>query len=630
MSPSHVEQKCWIRFSKNLTLLFFLLMIGAMAKAQGATGAQLSVVKPVMGCEQMASADLSAAVGAPVKIDSAKLVETPKGSYCKIAGKIAPEVGFEVDLPAEHWTQRFLESGCGAFCGDIHTNIGQASSCMPALNGEFAVAGDNLGHEKDMKNDAIWGKNPQMRIDFAYRGNHVTALAAKALIEKYYGQLPRYSYFVGCSDGGREALTEAQRFPEDFDGVSAGAPVGLFQVNNSFYHAWTDRANRRSDGSAILLRGRLNLLHDAVIAHCPTLSGVNDSLLADPRACKFDPAWVQCKPGATDTGSCLTAEEISVVENFYEGPVDAQGHHFIIGGNPMGSEAQWNLPSSSSAQATGSGKSVNNGLSYVLLPEIAADGSDLLSRFQFNEEWFQRIAQLAPLYNAENTNLLPFAQHGGKLIIWHGWSDTSVTPASSIAYYQGVQQLLGADKTDGFLRLFLIPGVGHCGNGDGFAQVDVLSPLMAWTETHQAPARLMAGKTAHQMIGPPVGNPGGPNGPGAPGAQGPGGPGPGGPNGPGAPGPGGPNGPGGHAGPPRYPYAQEAEPALATRPTFPYPYIAHYTGKGDPKDAANYEPVLSPVSTPQVFANEAAGMIGPDNQKFYRVENGVLVEETKK
>jgi len=609
MNPSHLKQNRWMHALVRLTFLFVLALMGGVAHAQGAS---LDVVKPVTACDQLAKEDLSQFVGAPVKIDSAKLVETPKGQFCKIAGKIDPEIGFEVDLPAEHWTQRFLESGCGAFCGDIHTNIGQAGSCMPALNGEFAVAGDNLGHEKDMKNDAIWGKNPQMRIDFAYRGNHVTALAAKALIEKYYGQRPRYSYFVGCSDGGREALAEAQRFPEDFDGISAGAPVGLFQVNNSFYHAWTDKANRRADGSVILLRGRLKILHDAVIAHCPTLSGVDDALLADPRACKFDPAWVQCKPGSTDTASCLTAEELSVVQKYYDGPVDAQGHHFIIGGNPMGSEAQWNVPSSSSAQPTGSGKTVGNGLSYVLLPDVAPEGSDMLAQFQFSEDWFQRIAQLAPLYNAENTNLSPYQLHGGKLIIWHGWSDTSVTPSSSIAYYQGVQKQLGAEKTDTFLRLFLIPGVGHCGNGDGFAQVDVLSPLMAWTEANQAPARLMAGKTAHQMIGPPVGNPGGPGGPGGSG------------------GPGGPGGPDGHAGPPRFPYAPEAEATLSTRPTFPYPYIAHYTGKGDPKDAANYEPVLSPVSTPQIFDNEAAGMIGPDNQNFYHVENGRLVEEKKK
>jgi feruloyl esterase len=175
-----------------------------------------------------------------------------------------------------------------------------------------------------------FGADPDARIDFAYRANHEATLAAKALIKIFYGQPQKHSYFVGCSDGGREPLAEAERYPNDFDGISAGAPVLLFSLHNSFFHGWEGVANKRADGSPILLRSRMSMVHDAVLAHCPTLSGVQDGLLEDPFGCKFDPVWVQCAPGAADNSKCLTAEETAVLQKYYDGPTDAQGHYFTI------------------------------------------------------------------------------------------------------------------------------------------------------------------------------------------------------------------------------------------------------------------------------------------------------------
>jgi feruloyl esterase len=625
-----------------------LLLASFAAKAQAAEYLDLTAVSPVISCEQLAKADLNQVAGAAVTIKSSTVADTPKGKFCKVKGNVDPAIGFEVDLPLEHWTQRYAQGGCGAYCGDIHLGLNHTGSCMPALNGEFAVASDNLGHEGGMGNpagEAAFGADPQKKIDFAYRANHETALVAKALIKSFYGQPQKFAYFVGCSDGGREALQEAERFPDDFDGISAGAPVAIINVHNSFFHAWETAVNKRVDGTTILLRGRLSILHDAVVAHCPTLSGVEDGLLEDPRACKFDPAWVQCKAGAADTSKCLTVEEVGVVQKLYNGPADASGRRFEISGFPVGSEDTWNMPSSATGAQGGPGGGggmAGGSLKYLLLPTVSEETPAALSaKFNYTEEWFNKVAELAPLYNAANTNLGPFEKHGGKLLLWHGLADTSVPPAISVAYYQGVQKELGEKLTDTFLRLFLLPGVGHCGMGDGPSQLDVLTPLMTWVEMKQAPKMLLTGKTASNgMMGP--------GGPGAPGQGGPnaaGGPGgsdagPGGPTGPGqgapgqgspnaAGGPGGPGGPGG-GGPAQNPYSSPDQPTLYTRPVFPYPYVAHYTGKGDKKDAANYEPVKSPVTLPQVFNTEATKLIGPNNQKFYHVENGQLVaEETK-
>ncbi len=573
-----------------------LLLAGFVSSASAADYQNLPVVKPVVSCDQLAKADLRQAVDVPVTIKSATELDTEKGKYCKVSGTIAPAVGFEIDLPMEHWTQRYVEGGCGGMCGSVRANVGNAGSCVPALNGEFVVAGDDMGHSGGIGGPGgggamgSFGADPDARIDFAYRANHETTLAAKALIAIFYGQPQKYSYFVGCSDGGREALAEAERYPNDFDGISAGAPVLLINLHNSFFHGWEGAINKRADGSPILLRSRMSMVHDAVLAHCPTLSGVEDGLLENPFGCKFDPAWVQCKAETTETSKCLTAEETAVLKKYYEGPSDARGHYFTISGYALGSELQWGLPNSATAAQRGPGGGMASGnIKYLMLPTVLSD--EELARFSFSEEWFNKVSELgAPLYNAGNTNLRPFEEHGGKLIVWHGLADDSVPPAMSVAFYQGVQKQLGDKLTDSFMRLFLIPGVGHCGGGEGFPQIDLLSPLMAWTEMKQAPQMIVAGKTASRQMGP-----------------------------------GGPGGPGG--GQASRPYAQPAQLTIATRPVYPYPYVARYKGTGDTTDAANYVPAKAPEASPLVFDTEAAKLIGPDNLKFYHVENGRLVAD---
>lgn len=592
-----------------------LSLLGA-ARAHAADTLDLPVVKPVISCEQLASAALSSPATGAVTIKTTITADTPKGAFCKVTGTAAPNIGFEVDLPIEHWTQRFAEGAMG------RGTLNNAGACMPAVNGELVLAADDRGSAGFR--DAGRGYGAQERIDWAYRGNHVTALVAKAIIKAFYGQAPRFSYFVGCSEGGRESLVEAQRYPDDFDGMTAGAPVAIDNVHNAFYHGWEAQANTRADGSIILASGRLAILHKAVIAHCAQVSGLIDDTLQEPTACQFDPAWVRCPEAAADTSACLTAEETAVVQKLYEGAGDGAGHVFEISGFPLGSEAQWKL--STSAGPADRESDPGPALRRLLnAPENQMDAVSLTRSFAFTQAWYDKMLAVAPLWNAANTNLLPFEKHGGKLILWHGAEDLVVQPAVSIAYYEGVQKQLGVKQTDEVMRFFLLPGVGHCGGGEGPAQIDVLSPLMAWVELKRAPQLLVAGKTAERdpMMGPPpgaapgagqpkVGMP-----PGAPGAVG--------PNGGG--GPGGPPGPGGPGSQPQNPYSAPSQPTLYMRPVFAFPFVAHYSGHGDPNDAASYRPIRSGLQVPQLFNTEAARLFGPNNQVFYQDENGQLVAE---
>jgi feruloyl esterase len=554
-----------------------VLLLSAPA-ASAADQLDLPAVKAAVPCEQLEKLDLGKVAGTAVTF-KATVVQTPKGAFCKVAGDVEPGNSFEINLPIDHWTQRYVQSAQGNIA------INNAGTCTPATNGDVVVGVDSRTGSRAREN---WQADPEQRIAFAYLLNHQTALMAKALIRTFYGQAQRFSYFTGCSGGGREVLIEAQRYPKDFDGIAAGAPNILLNVHNGgFYHTWQAHLNERPDGTLILGRDRLGILHAAAVAHCAEASDAMDGILQMPTACRFDPAWVRCPPGAADTTKCLTAEETAVAQKLYQGATDGAGRAFDSTGYPLGSERLWPL----GLRNAGAGDNPGAELRY-LLPLFYADQSEaaLGAAFRYDQAWFDKVGALAPLYNGADTNLRPFQQHGGKLLLWQGAEDTTVQQQTTIAYYQGVQKVLGAPVTDGFLRLFLLPGVAHCGGGDGPAQIDVLSPLMAWVELHRRPAMILAGKPANQRSAVPG------------------------------------EGGGGAAGP-RYPIAAMAQPAVLTRPIYPFPNIARYDGRGDPNDPSSYRPVKSTVKVPQVLNSRANQLIGPDNHKFYRVRNGRLVAD---
>jgi feruloyl esterase len=501
-----------------------------------AGAAQLAAVRPVVACESLVQADIDQAIGAKTHIESATPVHEGGGrSYCRVRGVVAPENRFEVQLPIDRWTQRFVQTGCGGLCGRLAIHLDKADTCKPAQTGELVLASTDMGHEGGM--DGTWGRNDyQARIDFAYRGVHLTTLAAKALITRYYGHSARYSYFFGCSDGGREALMEAQRFPEDFNGIMAGAPAMNFTTQNSFYHGWNAVTNQRTDGSLILTAEKLPVLHRAVLEQCDAADGLRDGLISDPVHCHPDLSPITCRTGQ-DPSSCLTAEQVHVAMEIYRGAHDASGHGLVIDGPMPGSELEWVgvfVPppgQSRSMSATISEGTIRNLDSD---PNPPADFS--LRDFRFDKANFVATTRLHGLYDSTDTDLTRFAKAGGHLILWHGLADPHISPMNTVAYYEAMRRVMGASTTDAFARLYLFPGGAHCAGGAGPFDFDLLSAMMNWVENAVAPVALIA---SHR---------------GPPGSSG-----------------------------------QGRPPIDRTRPVYPYPQVAQYVGHGSIDDAADFE-----------------------------------------
>jgi feruloyl esterase len=549
--------------------------------------ANLPVIKPIVSCSDLIKADLSRAADTPYTVKSAETIDTEKGPFCKVTTEVEPEIIVTTYLPVEHWTQRYFQ-GRGGDNPNAGNGFSEAGSCQPALNGEFVyglsnvrftmVVGDLRGPQQDFHPD------PQKIIDYSYRGNHVAAQVSKVLIKTYYGQGPRYSYFIGCSDGGRQGLMEAQRFPEDFDAIGAGSPGVISTAEESTFHLWKVQADQRADGTNILMPEKVKLLHEAVVAGCDTLSGVKDGILQDPSACHFDPASMRCPEGTTDTSNCFTAEETTAIQKLYDGAHDDKGNYFLYG-LPRGSEGIWNLPKTPTAEESSAPTHAMQ-LAYILLPQVTPALADY-KKVTIDKTSFELASARSPMFDSANTDLKAFASRGGKLIVWHGLNDTLIPARETMAYYKYVQKFMGTEATNKFFRAFFPPGVGHCGGGDGYTELDILSPLMAWVEKGQAPTEIVAGKTVSR------------------------------------------SGPGGGAarlGAKPKPYANSTPPLIATRPLYPYPYIARYTGKGDPKNASNYRRAISSAKPWPPFDYEVVKLIGPDNQRNYQVKDGRLVE----
>ena len=488
------------------------------------------VVLPRIDCADMTGQDLSGTPGAPAVIGSAAPATSPDGSAaCEVKGTVAPQIQFDVFLPTKTWRQRYLQLGCASFCGTIDFYADATDGCVPLTRGDFVLATNDEGHAGVSGSDATFGADPQLRVDFGYRADHVVALVAKRLIALYYGQGPRYSYFDGCSQGGHEGLTEAQRYPHDFDGIVAGAPASLFTSLVVWSTGWHAAANTDAHGRPILTAAKLPALHAAVLRECDVRDGLADGQIDDPRACEFDPRSLRCATGS-DTPDCLTDAQIGAVRKLYDGPRDERGRRMYPGGEPVGSEANWARwidPAVAGATAT-------NALKYLAYP--SARPSATLSDLHFDSATFREIYQRAGIYDASDPDLTAFRAAGGKLLLWHGWADPAISPYGTIAYYHALTERMGGtDPTQRFARLFLLPGVAHCGGGQGPDAIDALTPTLAWVENGVAPARLVATKR------------------------------------------------------------QDDDTVVRTRPIYPYPAVARYDGSGSTDDAANFAPAPPPT-----------------------------------
>lgn len=574
-----VAQRFGFVFKFVLTILCLASAAPAMQAQDAVVTPMLPVVMPATDCSSLATVDINSAVGAPTHITSAKAVlDAAPAPYCDVQGYVEPAIKFEVRLPLTKWTQRFVQTGCGGLCGTLGIRLGNDDGCMPAQNGELALASTDMGHSGGM--DGQFGDDYQLRIDFAYRGVHVTTLAAKALIAKYYGQGPKYSYFAGCSDGGREALMEAERFPNDFNGITAGAPAMNFTTQNTFYHGWNALVNTGPDGKPILTADKLPILHKAVLAKCDAEDGLKDGLISDPLSCQFDPGVTACKPGQ-DPASCLTAAQVKVARELYAGAHDSEGDKLVLSGPLPGSELAWAGVYVPPPGASGTmSRMIATGTLKHLAYEPNPPASYTLADLKFDRASFAATTKLHALYDATDPDLAPFAAAGGKLILWHGLADPHISPLNTIAYYTAMKDVMGKPAVDKFVRLYLFPGGYHCGGGEGPFNVDLLSAIMAWVEQGNAPYALIASQSSGaDQFGTPPGVPSGgrpPMGP-PPGMAG------------GLP----PLGPGGlppsmAGGPPPEMPNPGAATHNRTRPVFPYPLTAKYVGSGSIDDAKNF------------------------------------------
>ena len=394
-------------------------------------------------------------------------------------------------MPTSTWTGRYVQEGCGGYCGVVNPGPPALSTGCPAVAGnELALATDDEGHTSNSSTDAQWAaNNPAARVSFGYSSEHELAVAAKALITRYYGRQPEYSYFDGCSDGGREALIEAQRYPHDFNGILVGAPGNIESELNGEFEDWLIQANTDGSGHEILTSEKVPALHQEVLKAC----GGEDGYIVDPRRCDFNPAAMQCAAG-TDDDQCLTSAQVAAVGRFYRGPSNADGESLYPGGEPYGSELAWagwfvDGASDRAWPTDTPAYQFASGFMRYMTKQVNPQSSFTLSQFRFNLTDYQNLTALDDTYDAIDPDLSVFAKAGGKILMYQGWADQAIPPFGTVAYYGAVVNKSGGfSASQQFSRLYMIPAQYHClAGGDPQVTGDLLGPLMTWVQQGTAP-----------------------------------------------------------------------------------------------------------------------------------------------
>jgi feruloyl esterase len=411
----------------------------------------------------------------------------------------------EVWLPIDGWNGKFQAVGNGGWAGAI-----SYPAMAAALAEGYATASNDTGHKGGNALFALG--HPEKLVDFAHRAVHEMTVQSKSIIASYYGRAPRLSYWNGCSTGGRQGLMSAQKYPEDFDAILAGAPANY----QTHLHAWdlSVAIPPLKDPAAAVPASKLELINRAVLAACDARDGVTDGLLNDPRTCRFDVATLQCKAG--DTENCLTAPQLATVTRAYSAAKTSSGQVVFPGKDP-GSETGWG-GFVGGQQAPG----VSVGSFQVAYHDANWDPKT----FDIDRDLKLVDEKVGAIVNAVNPDLRAFKARGGKLLLYHGWNDTAISAGNAINYYTSVLDRLGG-KQDDWIRLFMAPGMQHCGGGPGPNQVNWMATLERWRESGRAPDRIEASRVTNNRVD-------------------------------------------------------------MTRPLCPYPQVAQYTGVGSTNDAANF------------------------------------------
>ena len=494
----------------HLRSAFFLAFTVLIASAIGF---------PQASCEKLATAKISDAtitlaqtvaagtfVGPPMAFTERDLTAFYKTlpAFCRVVAEAKPtadsDIKIEVWMPVSGWNGKLQGIGNGGFAGLIDDRqLGMSLS-----NGYAATATDT-GHTGSPV-DAKWALgHPEKVVDFGHRGIHEMTRVAKELVHAFYGKTPQRSYFAGCSDGGREALMEAQRYPADYDGILAGAPANYWTALLST-GAWDTQA-LTLDPASFIPPAKIPTIAAAVLAACDALDGVRDGILNDPRQCHFDPSTIQCKAGE-DTDKCLTAPQATALKKIYAGPHDAHGHDVFPGFLPGAEEGNggWGTWITGPAPL----KSLIAFFAIGYFSNMVYEKSDWdYKTFTLEDGLKSANEKTASALNATDPDLKAFKDRGGKLILYHGWEDPAIPAINTINYYQSVAKKMGQQRTDSFVRLYMVPGMQHCNDGpgpDSFGQVGHLvfddpqhsvdTALEQWVEKGTAPSMIIASKFA--------------------------------------------------------------------------------------------------------------------------------------
>jgi hypothetical protein len=535
---------------------------GALAATAALTSIATATTASAAGCDDLAGLSLPDTTITAAQSIPAGTFNLPTGerfpnlpAACRVTGVIRPSADsnilFEVWLPAAQWNTRLQQVGNGGLAG----NLSIFYATVPgALQRGYVVAGTDDGHQASPL-DASWAiGHPEKVKDFGYRAVHLTNRNAKAIAARFYGKAPRYAYFNACSEGGREAHMEAQRFPADFDGILVGSPAH-FWTDLMVRFQWDEHALLETPASYIPA-SKLPAIQAAAVAACDALDGVVDGVVDDPRRCHWNPARLLCK--GADNASCLTAPQVAALNKIYAGPTNPRTGERISTGYER------------------SGENSGNWISYIIGPTAGFGLQQLFSvafysgmvfedpawdsrTFDFDHDVAFARRKLARVLDATNPDMSAFRRQGAKMIQYHGWIDASPHPRGSIEYYEQVvdanspggghrasENTAGLRRTQEFYRLFMVPGMEHCVGGPGpnaFGQIlappplsadpehDMLSALVRWVEHGVAPARVVATKYVND---------------------------------------------------------DPAQGVVRTRPLCPYPEVAVYDGSGSTDDAGNF------------------------------------------
>jgi hypothetical protein len=449
--------------------------------------------KPVTGCPDLRSLtnnQMSIAIAAPVTESQIA------PAHCRIFGQILPQVGFEVRMPAE-WNGRFMLIGNGGYAGEPTDSQGRLNQYGRYMKRGYAVAATDTGHSSVTEPLGTFATDRQKLLDYAFRSLHVTADAAKLILRAYYGSAPQKSYYEGCSTGGRQGLILAQRFPDDFDGIIVGAPVLNF-IGTMLQYVSAAKALKAGP----LPAAKLSTLSARIYDSCDAKDGLKDGIIDDPRRCDFQPArdLPKCEAGA-DRPDCFTSSQIGTLEKIYA-EVQSNGKK-IFPFRPVSAEAAaqngrsaWESWTVNDVRPPAGIVFAETFLRYFAFPK--PDPQYELTSFDFDKD-VPKLENIHQILDATDTDLTRFRQRGGKMIMYFGWADPALNPMMGVEYYEAVQQRMGPSTTD-FFRLFMVPGMLHCGDGPGPNQFDTLPFLSDWVEKGSAPDSIRATKAADGKV----------------------------------------------------------------------------------------------------------------------------------